>query len=190
VILLKKIAVYCGAAAGTNGIYAESARQLGLWMVKNEIGLVYGGGRFGLMGIIAKTIMENGGHVDGIIPQELADRGASYEGISKLQVVENMTVRKQIMMEMADGFIALPGGPGTLEEISEVYSWSLLGDNAKPCVLFNANHYYDSLQNMYDTMTQNGFLSAEARQKLLFSNDLTQIQHFMNTYVPPAIRKY
>ena len=114
---MRKIAVYCGAAAGNNPTYANSARKLGKWMASNNIGLVYGGGQFGLMGIIAKTVIENGGHVDGIIPENLAARGASYQAVSNLQVVKDMSIRKQLMMDMADGFIALPGGPGTLEEI-------------------------------------------------------------------------
>ncbi|MBF7137728.1 LOG family protein [Pediococcus pentosaceus] len=187
---MRKIAIYCGAAAGNNPTYANSARKLGKWMASNNIGLVYGGGQFGLMGIIAKTVIENGGHVDGIIPENLAARGASYQAVSNLQVVKDMSIRKQLMMDMADGFIALPGGPGTLEEISEVFSWSLIGDNNKPCVLFNTNHYYDNLQNMYDHMVVEGFLTSQARQKLLFSDSVEQIAEFMDTYIPPKIREY
>lgn len=187
---MRKIAVYCGAATGDQPAYADSARELGKWMANNNIGLVYGGGQFGLMGIIAKTIMENGGHVDGIIPENLAARGASYNAISNLQIVKDMTVRKQMMMDMADGFVALPGGPGTLEEISEVFSWSLIGNNSKPCVLFNTNHYYDHLQNMYDHMVSEGFLTSQARQKLLFTDSVSQIAEFMDSYVPPKIREY
>lgn len=187
---MKKIAVCCGAAKGNDPIYVESAKRLGIWLVENNIGLVYGGGKFGLMGVIASTVMNNGRHVDGIIPQELADRGASDHSISNLQVVENMTVRKKVMMELADGFIALPGGPGTLEEISEVYSWSIIGDNNKPCILFNVNHYYDNLQKMYDQMAEEGFLVHEARQKLLFTDSLESISQFIESYTPPEIREY
>lgn len=187
---LKKIAVYCGAAAGDNPVYVESAKRLGRWLAENNIGLVYGGGKFGLMGIVASTVMNNGGHVDGIIPQELADRGASDHSISKLQIVENMSIRKKMMMNLADGFIALPGGPGTLEEISEAFSWSLIGDNDKPCILFNVNHYYDNLKKMYDHMVEEGFLSQEARQKLLFTDSFEVIAEFLETYTPPKIREY
>lgn len=187
---MKKIAVFCGAAEGESPRYTAAAQQLGKYLANHQMGLVYGGGKYGLMGQIATAVLEFGGYVEGIIPQNLADRGASYSAISKLEVVENMPVRKQRMMELADGFVALPGGPGTLEEIAEVYSWSLIGENAKPCALYNVAHYYDALQEFYDRMVKNGFLAKPAREKLLFSDSLDEIFQFINSYTPPAIRQY
>lgn len=187
---MKKIAVFCGAAEGESPHYTAAAQQLGQYLAKHQMGLVYGGGKYGLMGQIATAVLESGGYVEGIIPQNLADRGASYSAISKLEVVENMPVRKQRMMELADGFVALPGRPGTLEEIAEVYSWSLIGENAKPCALYNVAHYYDALQEFYDRMVKNGFLAKPAREKLLFSDSLDEIFQFINSYTPPAIRRY
>ncbi|AEV95937.1 LOG family protein [Pediococcus claussenii] len=187
---MKKIAVYCGAASGANPVYERAAKELGEWLVANNYGLVYGGGQFGLMGAIARAVLDNGGHVDGIIPKELDARGATLKSVTNLEVVENMTVRKGRMMELADGFLALPGGPGTLEEISEVYSWSIIGDNKKPCVLYNINHYYDPLKTMYQQMTSQGFLTQQAHDKLLFSDSMDKIREFMENYQPPKIREY
>ncbi|MEE6674246.1 TIGR00730 family Rossman fold protein [Pediococcus acidilactici] len=187
---MRKIAVFCGAAEGESVRYSAAAQQLGQYLANHQIGLVYGGGKYGLMCQIATAVLNSGGYVEGIIPQNLADRGASYTAISHLEVVENMTVRKQRMMELADGFIALPGGPGTLEEIAEVYSWSLIGENAKPCVLYNVAHYYDALQEFYDHMVKNGFLAKPAREKLFFSDSLNEIFQFITNYNPPAIRRY
>lgn len=187
---MKRIAVYCGASDGINPIYVEAAKHLGRWLVKNDCDLVYGGGQFGLMGTIAREVLKNGGKVYGILPKELADRGAALDTITDLKIVDNMSIRKRMMFDMSDAFIALPGGPGTLEEISEVYSWSIIGDNDRPCVLYNVNHYYDPLKTMYDQMSQQSFLTNQAHQKLLFSSSLTEIGDFMQNYVQPKVRTY
>ncbi|GAF41578.1 hypothetical protein FC83_GL002616 [Agrilactobacillus composti DSM 18527 = JCM 14202] len=187
---MKKIAVYCGAASGDSPIYEQSAQTLGNWLVRHQLDLVYGGGRFGLMGVLANTVLQQGGTVYGVIPQELLDRQAALKQVTHLEVVANMSIRKERMLALSDGCIALPGGVGTLEEIIEAISWARLGDNENPCVFYNVHGYYDPLQTMLDQMTQKAFLSSEDREKILFSDDLDHIMTFMANYEPPKIRTY
>ncbi len=186
---VKRIAVYCGAASGNEKIYQDATLELADWLVSNNLELIYGGGRVGLMGMLATEVRSEGGYVHGIITQELFDRGTAFEDC-ELQIVSDMSVRKKRMLDLSDGCIALPGGPGTLEEIIEAFSWARLGDNENPSAFFNVNGYYDPLKNMFDQMTNKGFLSSEDREKLLFSDSLDQIHSFMESYVPPKIRTY
>ncbi len=160
------------------------------WLVENDYALVYGGGKFGLMGILAKTVLQNGGQVYGVLPKELAARGTALENLTDLEVVDNMSIRKRRMIELSDACIALPGGPGTLEEISEAFSWARIGDNDNPCILYNVADYYRPLEKMYDEMTEQGFLTQTDREKLLFSDSLIEIGDFIKGYVPPKIRQY
>ncbi|WP_089108421.1 TIGR00730 family Rossman fold protein [Secundilactobacillus mixtipabuli] len=185
---MSKIAVYCGAATGNLPVYQEAATRLGHYLADHQLELVYGGGRVGLMHVLANTVIKAGGKVHGIMPKELVARGAAATNITDLTVVDSMSLRKQQMLELADGCIALPGGPGTLEEIVEAYSWARIGDNPNPCVFYNVNHYYDPLAAFFDQMVQQGFLTTEHREKLLFSNSLNEIFDFMNSYTPPTIR--
>lgn len=187
---MKNIAVYCGASEGNDDTYVKAAIELADWLVDNDLNLVYGGGGVGLMGILATEVLTRGGNVYGIMPQELVDRGAAYEGLTDLKVVPDMSERKRLMLEMSDGSIALPGGPGTLEEIIEAFSWSRLGDNENPCVLYNVQGYYDYLKNMFDYMTKKGFLTRKDRSKLFFTDSLENAYTFMNSYIPPKIREY
>lgn len=186
---LKRIAVYCGAASGNEKIYQEATLQLADWLVDNDLELVYGGGKVGLMGMLAGEVRNKGGNVHGIITQELFDRGTAFEDCD-LQIVPDMSVRKKTMLDLSDGCIALPGGPGTLEEIIEAFSWARLGDNENPSAFFNVKGYYDPLKTMFDQMTSKEFLSSEDREKLLFSDSLDDIREFMENYVPPKIRTY
>lgn len=187
---MKSIAVYCGAATGNDVIYQNAAETLGAWLPQHQLDLIYGGGKFGLMGIVAKSALDHGGRVHGIITQELAERGAAYKEITQLDVVPNMAIRKNKMLTLSDGCIALPGGPGTLEEIAEAFSWARLGDNNNPCVFYNVGGYYKPLQEMFDQMTEKEFLTKIDREKLLFSEDLDEISEFMMNYQPPEIRSY
>lgn len=187
---MKKLAVYCGASLGKDSAVVTATKELGQYLAMNHIDLVYGGGRVGLMGILANQVLDFGGYVHGIIPTQLAERGAALERLTDITIVENMSVRKQKMLDLSDGCLALPGGPGTLEEIIEAFSWARLGNNNNPCVFYNIDGYYDELKNMFDTMTAHGFLTVEDRQKLLFSDSLGSIFDFMNSYIPPKIRKY
>ncbi|WP_025023871.1 TIGR00730 family Rossman fold protein [Companilactobacillus nodensis] len=187
---MKRIAVYCGASIGNDDIYKKAAVKLADWLVENNLDLVYGGGGVGLMGTLAQEVLSKNGEVYGIMPQELVDRGAAFEGLTDLKVVSNMSIRKQRMLELSDGCIALPGGPGTLEEIIEAFSWARLGDNDNPCVLYNVDGYFDPLKLMFDSMVDKGFLTEADREKLFFSDSLDDIYQFMDGYVPPMIRKY
>lgn len=184
------ITVYCGANLGKNAIYKQAAISLSEWIVKNSNNLVYGGGKVGLMGIMADTVLQLGGDVIGVIPTFLQDREMAHEHLTKLYIVNTMDERKQKMLDLGDACIALPGGPGTLEEITEVFSWARVGQNSKPCIFYNVNHYYDLVEQFYDQMAIEGFLSIADRTKLFFSSSLADITNFIENYEPPAIRTY
>lgn len=186
--MLRNIAVYCGAATGNLPVYQQAATDLGHFLVSHHMSLVYGGGGIGLMGVLANAVMKNGGVVHGVMPRQLAERGAADNQITDLTVVDNMAQRKQQMLDMADACIAMPGGPGTLEEIIEAYSWTRIGDNDNPCAFFNVNHYYDPLEALFDQMVDQQFLTSEHRSKIFFSEDLTQLFDFLSHYTPPTIR--
>jgi len=187
---MKNIAVYCGAATGNEEIYTTGAEKLGRWIVENNYGLTYGGGRFGLMGIVADSVLNANGFVHGIITQELADRELSHHTLSKLDIVPNMSQRKQDMLHDSVANIALPGGPGTLEEISEAFSWTIVGDSTNPCIFYNLDHYYDDLEKFFNNMVKHGFMEKKTRETLLFSDSLTEIGKFIDSYTPPALRNY
>lgn len=187
---MKNIAVYCGASTGNNPAYQAAAIELGNYLASHNLELVYGGGGVGLMGILAAQVLDQGGKVHGIMPKALVEREAAFSRLTDLKVVDNMSTRKQAMMTLADGCIALPGGPGTLEEIIEAFSWARIGDNSSPCVFYNVAGYYDPLQEMFDNMTDKEFLTKSDRDKLLFSDSLTEIFDFMENYIPPTIRQY
>lgn len=187
---LKKMAVYCGASKGNNPIYEECAKKLGLWLVENKCTLVYGGGKSGLMGTIADTVIENGGEVIGVMPTFLMERELAHQQLSEMHIVADMHERKRKMIDLADSYLALPGGPGTLEEITEVISWGRIGEHKNPCIFFNIEGYYDRVAAFFDQMVSEGFLSKEDRGKILFSDSLNEIKQFVDTYIPPEVRKY
>lgn len=188
--MIKRIAVYCGARDGNDPVYDQEAERFGKWLVANNIELVYGGGAFGLMGKIARTVLDNGGMVHGVITQELADRGAIFRELPDIKIVPNMDVRKQTMMNLADGMLAFPGGLGTLEEIIEAASWTTVGDNVKPVAFYNYQGFYDALRTLLKQMNQAGFLEAPYLNSLCFSDDFDAILQFMNGYQAPAHRVY
>ncbi|MCQ2008776.1 MAG: TIGR00730 family Rossman fold protein [Sporolactobacillus sp.] len=187
---MKKIAIYCGASKGTNPVYEKNAVKLAKWIADNGYELVYGGGKVGLMGIVADTVLENGGNVIGVIPQFLVDREIAHDRLNQLIVTHDMDERKKKMMDLADCCIALPGGPGTLEEISEAVSWARVGENDSPCIFFNVNGYYDLMQRFFDQMVEEGFLSQADRSKVLITDSIEKIHAFIADYVPPKIRQY
>lgn len=184
------ITVYCGASLGNNPLYQQATERLGKWIAEKGHQLVYGGGAAGLMGLIASTVLAHGGKVIGIIPEFLKERELAHPDLTELVVVETMPERKKQMFDLANAFIALPGGPGTLEEISEVISWARIGQNPNPCILFNENGYFDSLRDFYANMVKEGFLTQADFDKILFSNDLVEIEGFIQNYVPPKVRTY
>lgn len=187
---MKKMAVYCGASLGNKTIYQEQTKELGQWMSQNGYDLVYGGGNVGLMGILADTVIEKGGKVIGIMPSFLLERELAHQHITEMHEVRDMHERKRKMIDLADCYLALPGGPGTLEEISEVVSWGRVGEHQNPCIFFNVDGYYDLLADFFDKMVADGFLTQTDREKVFFSDSLEEIQQFIDTYTPPTIRKY
>lgn len=187
---MKKMAVYCGASLGNKTIYQEQTKELGQWMSQNGYDLVYGGGNVGLMGILADTVIEKGGKVIGIMPSFLLERELAHQHITEMHEVRDMHERKRKMIDLADCYLALPGGPGTLEEISEVVSWGRVGEHQNPCIFFNVDGYYDLLADFFDKMVADGFLTQTDREKVFFSDSLEEIQQFIDTYTPPTVRKY
>ena len=177
-----KITVFCGANNGKSELYKENAIELGEWIARNNHTLVYGGGKVGLMGIIADTVLDNGGEVIGIMPQFLVDREISHNDINELIVVDDMSVRKTKLVDLGDVFIALPGGPGTLEEISQVISWVRVGKKDAPCILMNINGYYDFLEQYFDKMVAEGFLTIEDRKNTLFTDNIEEMERFIFNY--------
>jgi len=164
---LQRLAVYCGSAPGADPAFADSARSLIREMAERGIDLVYGGGRLGLMGIIADTMLEAGGRVYGVIPQALVDHEVAHRGCTELFTVANMHERKAKMTELCDGFVALPGGIGTLDELFEAWTWNALGYHAQPFCLLNVNGFWDGLALFMDHVCHSGFLSEARRHQLL-----------------------
>ncbi|MCM0599848.1 LOG family protein [Periweissella fabalis] len=184
---MKRIAVYCGASFGNQAVYQQVTVELGRWMVDQNLGLVYGGGKYGLMGVLANQVLDLGGSVIGIVPQNLADMGTILERLEDVRIVPDISERKLEMLRLGDGCLALPGGPGTLEEIVDAFSWMRIGDNLKPCAFYNVNGYYDDLRAMFQKMVSHEFLTQTDFDKLLFSDSLNEIYQFMDTYVPPIV---
>jgi uncharacterized protein (TIGR00730 family) len=167
---LDQLAVYCGSAPGSDPAFAEATRATAAAMVRERIQLVYGGGRLGLMGLIADSVLELGGEVYGVIPQALVDIEVAHPSVTELHIVETMHERKAKMTELADAFLALPGGVGTLDEFFEAWSWNALGYHKKPFCLLNVKGYWDGLIAFIDHATKSGFMSAERRRQLLVAD--------------------
>ena len=164
---IKRLAVYCGSAPGSDPAFAEAARELALLMVERGIDLVYGGGKLGLMGIVADTVLDAGGCAYGVIPQALVDHEVAHRGCTELFTVANMHERKAKMTELADAFVCLPGGIGTLDEMFEAWTWNALGYHAQPFCLLNVHGFWDGLAGFMDHVVDSGFLSQARRLQLL-----------------------
>jgi hypothetical protein len=164
---VKRLAVYCGSAAGSRPTFADATRATASAMVKRGVDLVYGGGRLGLMGLIADSVLGLGGHVYGVIPKALVNLEVAHTGITELHTVDTMHERKAKMTDLADAFLALPGGIGTLDELFEAWSWNALGYHAKPFCLLNVDGFWDGMIEFIDHATESGFLSAQRRSQLL-----------------------
>lgn len=188
---MKSVCVYCGASVGTSPVYADAARLLAATLVERDVALVYGGGNVGLMGIIADEVLRLGGDVTGVIPSALVDREVGHHGLSRLHVVDTMHQRKAMMAELAEGFIAMPGGIGTLEELFEVLTWSQLGFHDKPIGLLNVDGFYDGLITFLDHIANQGFLRNHHRQTLLHATDsislVTQFAQWKPGSVDPLL---
>ncbi len=182
---MKRICVNCGSKPGTSPEYEAAARDTGKYLADNSIGLVYGGGAAGLMGTLARTCLSNGGTVTGVIPSKIYERVPQIE-LDSLHIVDTMHQRKQLMSDLSDGFIALPGGYGTFEEIFEAVAWLQLGYHSKPCALYNVCGYYDKLVDFLDHGLAEGFLKKEHHELLIVSDNLgdifSQFRSFRNIY--------
>lgn len=186
-----RICVYAGSNPGEQPVHREAARTLGETLAARGIGLVYGGGRTGLMGAVSEGCMAAGGHVTGVIPGFLRDKEVANVGVSDLRVVGTMHERKTLMAELSDGFITLPGGIGTLEEIFEMWTWSQLGQHRKPCGLLNVAGFYDRLiAFLDDDVVAQGFLSADHRGTLLVEDDADALLDAFAAYEPPTGGKW
>lgn len=181
-----RICVFCGSSSGNDEAYANAARDLGRTLATQGIDLVYGGGRVGLMGALADAALLAGGAVIGIRPRALVEREIQHVGLTELHTVATMHERKTKMAELADGFIALPGGAGTLEEIFEQWTWAQLGIHDKPCGFLNTNGYFDPLRDMIGRMTGEGFIRPEYASMLTFDTDPGAILEAFRGYAPPA----
>jgi uncharacterized protein (TIGR00730 family) len=169
VINVRRLAVYCGSAPGSTPVFADATRATAKAMIEVGVDLVYGGGRLGLMGLIADSVLELGGRVYGVIPQALVDIEVAHVGLTELHTVANMHERKAKMTDLADAFLALPGGIGTLDELFEAWSWNALGYHAKPFCLLNVEGFWDGLIEFMDHATESGFLSQKRRAQLLIA---------------------
>ena len=187
---MERVCVFCGANPGARPAYAEAAAGLGRLLSEENIGVVYGGGRVGLMGVVAEAALGAGGEVVGVIPQALLEREIAHTGLTDLRVVGSMHERKALMSELSEGFIALPGGTGTLEEFFEVLTWAQLGEHRKPCALLNAGRYYDPLLVLFDHMVAKGFLSEEHRAMVLVETEPEALLEALAGYKPPRVVKW
>ena len=187
---MKTLCVYCGSNAGNNPVYAEQARVLGRTMAEQGLVLVYGGGNVGLMGIVADAVLEHGGEVIGVIPQQLVDWEVAHRGVTRLEVVDSMHTRKQRMFELSDGFIALPGGFGTLDEMFEMLTWRQLGLGKKPCAFLDVQGFWQPLMTMLDTMVRERFLHADQRTDMWDGDDIDAMLAWMRAYVPAQADKW
>lgn len=185
-----RLCVFCGSSSGQDPIYLETARALGETMAAQGIELVYGGASVGLMGAVADAALAKGGHVIGVMPQALVDKEIAHGGLSDLRVVGSMHERKALMSELADGFIALPGGVGTLEEWFEVWTWSQLGIQRKPCGLLNVAGYYDHLLAFLDHVTAERFLAPDHRAMVLVDEDGDRLLDRLAGYRHPYTEKW
>ena len=172
---MRRLAVYCGSSMGANPAYAETARALGQEMARRDIGLVYGGGRLGRMGVVADAVLGAGGEAYGVIPQALIDLEVAHTGLTELHVVQNMHERKARMTDLTDAFVCLPGGIGTLDELFEAWTWNALGYHAKPLALLNVAGFWNDLVELADRVEQSGFMSSARRAQLLVADDVGEV---------------
>jgi hypothetical protein len=187
---MKRLCVYCGSSAGVNEAYATAARDLAGVLVRHDIELIYGGASRGIMGIIADAVLRGGGRVTGIIPRFLERKEVAHRQLTELHVVESMHARKSMMAELADGFIAMPGGFGTLEEIIEIITWGQLGFHECPCGLLNTCGYFDHLLAFLDHTQSEGFLRAQHRSMLLVASTPVELVEQFENYTPPSVEKW
>jgi uncharacterized protein (TIGR00730 family) len=187
---LKRICVFCGSSTGKSAVYADAATALGRYLAGNGIGLVYGGGRVGLMGKIADAVLGAGGEAIGVIPRDLADKEIAHAGLTKLHVVGSMHERKALMADLAEAFILLPGGFGSWEEFCEIVTWLQLGIHYKPCGIFNVAGYYDALLAQASHAVAEGFLAEVYREMIVVADTAEGLLSELSSVELPAIAKW
>jgi uncharacterized protein (TIGR00730 family) len=187
---MRSICVYCGSNAGSKPVYTERAIALGTRIAKEGLALVYGGGNVGLMGVVADAVLEAGGEVIGVIPEQLVNWEVAHKGVTRLEVVANMHERKARMFDLADGFVALPGGFGTLDEMFEMLTWRQLGIGDKPCAFLDVDGFYAPLLAMMDRMVEERFLHPEQRRDLWYGDDIDALVAWMRAYEPAQASKW
>ena len=181
---MDRICVFCGSNFGSDELYSKAAKELGSLLVSKDISLVYGGGKVGLMGILADAVLKNGGEVIGVMPRKLVERENAHNGLSELRIVDSIHQRKSMMAELADGFIALPGGFGTLDEFCEAVTWAQLGFHKKPCGLLNTGNYYKHFISFFKNAISEGFIKPEHNSLILIDENSTNLLQRMMQFQP------
>lgn len=187
---MKSVCVYCGSNPGRRGTYRVAATLLGQAIARRGLRLVYGGAEVGLMGAVADAALAAGGHVIGVMPQALVEKEIAHKSLTELHVVASMHERKTMMADLSDGFIALPGGVGTMEELFEVWTWAQLGHHDKPCGLLDIAGYYETLEAFLDHQVTEGFVRAEHREMLKIEDDPDSLLDAFEAYEPPRVAKW
>ena len=182
--MMRSACVYCGSSVGGKAVYGKRAEMLGQRLAKDDIAIVYGGGNVGLMGIVADAALAAGGEVIGVIPEQLVGWEVAHQGLTRLEIVASMHERKARMFDLSDGFIALPGGFGTLDEMFEMLTWRQLGLGDKPCAFLDVDGFYAPLVAMLDRMVEERFLRAEHRRDLWHGEDIDALLDWMHRYQP------
>ena len=188
--MIKTICVFCGSSMGNNGVYRRKAEDFGQMLVKNNINLVYGGSNIGLMHALADTVLELGGKVTGVMPRHLADKNLVHQHLTEMHIVGSMHERKALMAELSDGFVAFPGGFGTLDELFEILSWNQLGIIQKPCALLNIDGYYNHLLDFLNHCVNENFIRPEHHHNLIVETDENLLLEKMLAFVPLRVNKW
>ncbi len=187
---MRRICVFCGSSRGSRPEYVQAAKRLGRLLVRRKLALVYGGARVGLMGELADAVLAEGGEVIGVMPRFLVDKGVAHEGLSDLRIVASMHERKSVMVELADGFIALPGGFGTLEEFFEVLTWAQLRMHPKPCGFLNTCQFYRRLMEFLDHAVDEQLIKQEYLSMIIVDENPDVLLEKFEAYRPPVIEKW
>ncbi|MEO8168266.1 MAG: TIGR00730 family Rossman fold protein [bacterium] len=187
---MKSLCVFCGSSPGANAAYVNAARSFGELLATNNITLIFGGGKVGLMGQLADAVLNNGGKAIGVIPSRLAIKEVAHAGLTDLHVVKNMHTRKALMYELSDAFVALPGGTGTLDELFEVFTWTQLGFLTKPLGLLNVNNYFDHLTSFLSHTVEERFVKPEHLDMLLVDSNQESLLSRLNKYIPSQSSKW
>lgn len=187
---MRNICVFCGSSSGENEVYKSTAKLFGKLLAQNNITLVYGGGKVGLMGVMADSALKNGGKCIGVIPQSIADLEIAHDNLTQLHIVNNMNDRKAMMAELSEGFVALPGGFGTLDELSEVLTYNQLRVYDKPIGLLNINGYFDHLIRFFNHAVEERFVREEHRNNIIVSDNAEVLLESLKNYEPVLIEKW